>query len=109
MDVHVPQSITDALRARGVTVFTAQEDGHADAEDADLLVRAMAVNCVLFTRDRDLLQISATWQREGKPFSGLIYAHQLRVTIGCCVNDLALIAQVGEPEDLANRVEFLPL
>ena len=109
MDVHVPQGITDALRARNVPVITAQEDGHAGVEDAVLLSRASALNCVLFTRDADFLQICATWQRDGKAFTGVIYAHQLRVTIGGCVQDLAVIADVGMPEDLANRIEHLPL
>jgi hypothetical protein len=34
---------------------------------------------------------------------------RLRVTIGMCVRDLELIATAGNPEDLANRVEYLPL
>jgi len=109
MDVHVPQGITDALRARNVSVVTAQEDGYADADDAVLLARATALNRVLFTRDADSLQICAVWQREGKPFVGVVYAHQLRVTIGRCVRDLAIIADVGLPEDLASRIEHLPL
>lgn len=109
MDVHVPQGITDALRARNVTVFTAQQDGYAEADDAVLLARAAALNSVLFTRDADFLQICAAWQREGKPFAGVIYAHQLRVTIGRCVQDLAVIADVGTVEELADRVEHLPL
>jgi hypothetical protein len=40
MDVHVPQGITDALRARNVSVVTAQEDGYAEADDSVLLARA---------------------------------------------------------------------
>ncbi len=109
MDVHVPQGITDALRARNVAVITSQEDGYAEADDAALLTRATALSSVLFTRDADFLQICAALQREGKPFAGVIYAHQLRVTIGRCVQDLAVISDVGMPEDLANRVEHLPL
>lgn len=109
MDVHVPQGITDALRARNVPVITAQEDGYAEADDPVLLSRATGLNCVLFTRDADFLQICAAWQREGKPFAEVIYAHQLRVTIGRCVQDLAILADVGMPEDVANRIEHLPL
>jgi hypothetical protein len=48
-------------------------------------------------------------QTKGIPFSGVIYAHQLRVTIGICVRDLELIARVADSQDLENRVEFLPL
>jgi hypothetical protein len=42
-------------------------------------------------------------------FVGVVYAHQLRITIGRCVQDLELIAKASEPEELANRVEYLPL
>ena len=45
---------------------------------------------------------------EGIPFAGVIYAHQLRITIGRCVKDLELIAKAGEPEEMVNRVEYLP-
>ena len=41
------------------------------------------------------------------PFSGVIYAHPLKVTIGRCIDQLEIIANVGEPEDLAGQVEFL--
>lgn len=43
------------------------------------------------------------------PLIGIIYAHQLRVSIGTCVDDLEIIAEVGEPEDLVNGVRYLPL
>jgi predicted nuclease of predicted toxin-antitoxin system len=109
MDVHVPRGIVEALRARNVSVVTAQEDGYGEADDAVLLARATALNRVLFTRDQDFLQICATWQRDGIAFAGIVYAHQLRVTIGRCVQDLALMAEMNEPEDMANRVEHLPL
>jgi hypothetical protein len=43
------------------------------------------------------------------PFAGVIFAHPLRISIGTCVTDLGVLAKLAEPEDLANRVEFLPL
>lgn len=48
-------------------------------------------------------------QELGIGFSGVIYAHQLRITIGQAIRDLQLIVEVYEPEDIASRVEFLPL
>jgi hypothetical protein len=48
-------------------------------------------------------------QIEGIPFAGVIYAHQLHITIGDCIRDLELIAKASDPSDLADRVEFLPL
>jgi hypothetical protein len=109
MDVHVPRAITVALRARGVDVVTAQEDQAALLPDCDLLDRASAHRRVLFSRDEDLPAETTARQRSGRTFSGLIYAHQLRVTVGQCVNDLELIAKLCEPDDLLNRVEHLPL
>lgn len=109
MDHHVPQAITLGLRLREVEVLTAYEDGTYELEDADLLDRATELNRALFTRDDDLLAEAALRQRENIPFFGVIYAHQLRVSIGRCVQDLELLAKAGEPEDLRNEIVFLPL
>jgi hypothetical protein len=64
---------------------------------------------VLFSQDDDLLAEAKQRQIVGAPFSGMIYAHQLRVTIGRCVQDLELIAKAANSEELAHRVEFLPI
>jgi predicted nuclease of predicted toxin-antitoxin system len=109
MDVQVHRAITEGLRLRGVDVLTAQEDGAARLSDAELLGRATALGRVLFSQDEDLLREAAHRQREGTTFAGIIYAHQLKLTIGQCVRDLELIAHVSEPGDLAKRVEYLPL
>jgi hypothetical protein len=73
------------------------------------LDRASELGRVLFTRDDDLLAEAARRQREGIPFHGIIDAHQLRVSIGRCVQDLEIIAKAGEPTELLNGVMFLPL
>jgi len=78
-------------------------------DDPELLDRAGELERVLFTRDDDLLTEAIRRQKAEIPFRGVIYAHQLRVSIGTCVHDLEIIAKAGEPEDLINRVEFLPL
>lgn len=109
MDVHVRRAVTNGLRLRGVDVLTAQEDGHDRASDNDLLDRATELGRILFSQDDDLLREAAERQADGRFFTGVVYAHQLKVTIGQCVTDLELIARVGEPEDFANRVEYLPI
>ena len=109
MDVHVPAPITRALLRLGVDVKTAQEDGTTQLPDDKLLDRATELNRALFTRDEDLLAEAALRQTRGQFFAGVIYGHQLRVTIGRCISDLEIIAKAGEPEDLHNRVEHLPL
>ena len=109
MDHNVPRAITDGLKARGVDVLTSLEDGTSKLEDPELLDRAMELSRVLVTFDYNLLQEAAKRQRNQIPFHGIIYAHQLRVSIGGCIRELELIAKAGKLEDLENRVEYLPL
>lgn len=94
---------------RQVDVRTAQEDEAAELSDAALLDRATVLGRALVTFDDDLLAECAARQRQGTAFSGLIFGHPLRVSIGQCIRDLEVIATTGEPEDMRNRVEFLPL
>ena len=109
MDQHVPRAITVALRLRGVDLLTAYEDQASELEDPQLLDRASELRRVLFSQDDDLLREAVRRQREGVPFHGAIYAHQLQVSIGVCVRDLELIAQAGEPDDIVGQIQFLPL
>lgn len=109
MDHNVPRAIALALRLRDVDVLTAVEDGSHELSDPDLLDRASALGRALFTRDDDLLAEGARRQGEGLHFQGIIFAHQLRVSIGAAVADLEIIAKVAQPEELANGILFLPL
>jgi predicted nuclease of predicted toxin-antitoxin system len=109
MDVHVHGAITEQLEIRGIDVITAQDDGRGEDDDDQLLARATELGRAIFTQDEDFLTIAATWQEQSLEFAGVVYAHQLRVGIGKCVEDLELIAKCYEPVDLLNRVEYLPL
>ena len=113
MDHHVPKAITNGLRLRGVDVLTAYEDGTHEYEDGtheyeddDLLDRATKLKRVLFSQDDDLLAEAAKRIENNVPFYGVIYAHQLRVSIGVCVNDLEIIARAGEAEDITGKLVF---
>ena len=109
MDENVNRSITAGLRQRGVDVLTAQEDGRAGAPDEGILSRSTELGRVLFTQDDDLLREAKARQVEGISFSGVVYAHQLRITIGECVRDLQLVAEAAEPQELVDSVLYLPL
>jgi len=109
MDVHIRRAITVGLRLCEVDVLTAQEDGKARIPDPDLLERATELGRVLVTQDKDLLSEAAFCQQSGKHFAGIIYAHQLKITISQFIADLELIAKVGETGDFVNRVEYLPI
>lgn len=108
MDVHVPQSITEQLRRRGVDVLTAIEDNSATLADDRLLERVRELGRVIFTQDIRFKALAEEWQRQGRPFAGLIFGHQLGGTIGQFVRDLELIAQASSAEEWINTVEHLP-
>ena len=108
MDVHVPQAITEQLRRRGIDVLTAFEDGTEQLPDDQLLLRVTELKRILFTQDIRFRVLAETWQLKGKPFSGLIFGHQLGGTIGQFVKDLELIAKASEPEEWFYTVEYIP-
>ncbi len=107
-DVHVPRAIIDQLRRRGVDVLTADEDGQGEASDEALLQRAMALGRVLFTEDIRFKASAEEWQRQGRPFAGLVFGHQLGGTIGQYVRDLELLAKACDPSDRLSVIEYLP-
>ena len=109
MDVHVPAAITRGLRRRGVEVLTAQDDGTTRLSDPELLDRAAALGRLVFTRDRDFLAEAVRRQRAGLPFATVVYAHQLRVAIGQCVEELEIIAKTVAPDEIVGQIIFLPL
>jgi uncharacterized protein with PIN domain len=109
MDVHVRRAVTDGLRLRGVDVLTAQQDDASQIRDPELLNRATSLGRILFTQDEDLLREAKRRQQTGENFGGLVYAHQLNITIGECIADLVLIAESSDQHQWTNRVMFLPL
>ena len=109
MDHHVRGAVTAGLRRRGIDVLTAFDDGRAQVSDEELITRATELGRVLFTQDDDFLAIADDWQRVGRHFAGVVYAHQLRATVGQIVADLHLILEASTAEELRNSVLFLPL
>ena len=109
MDVHVHAAIAEQLRRRGVDVLTAQEDSALHFTDAQLLERSTTFGRVLFTYDIRFKALAEDWQREGKPFAGLVWGHPMRLTIGRIVTDLELIAKASDPAEWLTVVDQLPL
>ena len=108
MDHHIPHAIASGLRIRGVDVLSAVEDGSSQLDDETLLRRATELGRVLFSQDADLLRLASRFQRQGIAFAGLFYVHQLSLTFGQVIGDLEIAAKTLDPEEIANRTEFLP-
>ncbi len=108
MDAHVPQAITDQLRRRNVEVLTAIEDGRGQVSDEELLERALELGCVIFTQDIRFHVLALHRQRDHRPFSGLVFGHQLSATIGQFVHDLELIGKLSIASEWISTIERIP-
>ena len=108
-DVHVDRAIVGQLRLRRIEALTAQEDGSDRFSDASLLEHASRLGQPIVTHDIHFLAMAENWQRLGRPFCGLIFAHPMQVSIGQCVRDLEIIAKATDPKDWVSAVMRLPL
>ena len=108
-DVHVDHAIAAQLRLRHVDVLTAQEDAVGHLSDEALLEHASRLGRPIVTHDIRFQAMAESWQAQGRPFCGLVFAHQMRVSIGQCVRDLELIAKATDPPDWSSAVIRLPL
>jgi hypothetical protein len=97
------------LRPQRKQVGVVDEDNRTGTPDPSLLDRATELQRIIFSQDQDFLAEANRRQAEGISFPGVIFARQMRVTIGDCIQDLEIIAKASEPEDLANCVQYLPL
>lgn len=94
---------------RGVNVLIAQTDGTTRMPDPELLDRATSLSRILVTHDKDLLIEGTARQAAHKFFAGIIFAHPLHITLRRCIDDLELAAKICKPEEMANRILFLPI
>ncbi|MCE0524142.1 MAG: DUF5615 family PIN-like protein [Methylacidiphilales bacterium] len=108
-DVHVPGPVILQLRLRGVDIAAATEEGHERKTDEELLIVSTSLGRVMVTQDIRFRVLAEDWQRQGRLFAGLIFAHQRRVSFGDMVGDLELIARATDPAFWLNRIEQLPL
>jgi hypothetical protein len=67
------------------------------------------LNRVLFTQDKDLLAIASSWQADGVPFPGLVFAAQRGLSIGRMIDDLELLVCCATESELRSQVFYLPL
>ena len=108
-DVHVDHAIAAQLRLRQVDVLTAQQDNADRLSDDELLERARLLGRPLVTHDIRFHAMAEGWRQQGRPFSGLIFGHLMKISIGQCVKDLELIAKATDLQDWVGAVIRLPL
>lgn len=106
-DVHVVFAITQALRRRGMDVVTAQERGHNEADDTELLAEALADQRVMLTNDTDFLVLAARYAAQGEIFAPIYFWPQQGRPIGEVVRRVLREASVEDYTSACSRVHFL--
>jgi len=103
LDENGDPAVAEGLRRLGIDVTTTQEVRMLRASDEEHLEFARVGNRVIFTQDADFLRLHAA----GVAHAGIAYCHQHSRSIGQIVHGLTLIWDTLDPEDMANKVEFL--
>jgi hypothetical protein len=109
LDRNVDRAVRRGLRRREADVIDTDDDSTATLDDELLLARAADLGRVLFTHDDDFLAIAAQWRREGRDHAGIIYVHQLKLSVGEIIDNLEYLSKAHSPEELHNQVIYLPL
>ena len=108
-DVHFPGPVIRQLRVREVDILAATEEGTRELPDEELLALATSLKRVTVTQDIRFRVLAENWQVAGRPFAGMIYAHQRYVSYGQMILDLELIAKATDPDYWQSRIVQLPL
>jgi hypothetical protein len=64
---------------------------------------------VVFSQAVDIFHEFRACQASEVYGAGVVFGEQLTLTVGKTIQDLEIIGRVYDPEDIASRVEFLPL
>ena len=103
LDEHIPKGVVEGLRRRGVDVLTMQEADRSGDSDEKQLAFATREGRVLVTFDDDFLRLDSA----GVPHIGIVLSQTGRRTVGELIESLMLIANVIEPNEMKNHIEFV--
>jgi len=90
-------------------ILRIQDVGLVAAADPDVLAWAATDERVVMTHDvTTMIGFAATRLRRGQPLPGLLVVPS-QLSIGEAIADLALLLECTTPQEMANRILFLPL
>ena len=102
------RALVRALRARGVDVTTALEEGMIEREDAEHLNYATEQGRVLYSfNQEDFYRLHTTYLAQGKSHAGIILARQQHYSVGEQMRRLLRLIATRSAYEMKNWVEFL--
>jgi predicted nuclease of predicted toxin-antitoxin system len=103
LDEHLSPRIATSLRALGIDVTTAVEEGMLGWSDAQHIAWAREAARVIVTDDTDFLALAA----QSTEHAGIVFCRRSRNSLGAIIRFLRLVHDVMEPAELVGRVEYL--
>ena len=101
-------ALVRGLRARGVDVATALEEGMIERDDEEHLEFAAKANRALYSFNvADFYYLHSTYLSEGKEHAGLILTRQQQFSVGEQLRRLLRLIAKVPAEEMKTRVEFL--
>ena len=101
-------ALVRALRARGVNVTTALEEGMIERTDAEHLDYATEEGRVLYSFNQgDFYRLHTTYLAEGKSHAGIILARQQHYSVGEQMQRLLKLIATRSADEMRNWAEFL--
>ncbi|MBI3762983.1 MAG: DUF5615 family PIN-like protein [Chloroflexi bacterium] len=95
------------LKRRDVNAWSALDAKNLGLTDEKQLEYAVGEQAVIFTHDADFLQLAHEWAEHKREHFGVVYVHQEKLGLGECIRRLKEIADVFDPDDFKNHIEFL--
>ncbi len=104
------RSLVRSLRARGIDVTTAFDEGMIEMEDSEHLEFSTQLNRVLCSHNvGDFHELHTIFLNEGKIHAGIILAPQQRYSIGEQMRRLLRLIATKSAEDMKNNLELLSM
>lgn len=102
LDENIDPRVAAGLRLHGVDVTTSAGSGLLAASDQEQLDYIVREGRVIATQDTDFLRLHAA----GKPHPGIAFS-RVGQSVGDIIRGCRLIWELLDPDDMANRVEYL--
>lgn len=102
LDENANNAIADGLRRRGIDVTISVQVNLISASDKEQLAFAYSQGRVIFTQDRDFLELHYS----GVEHSGIVYCIKGSRTIGEILRQLILIWEVLNADEMVGNLEY---
>ena len=102
-DEHIPYSVVRGLRARGVEIFSIEEENLKSISDEDLLDYCHAKRRILLTNDRDFLVLA-----KEKNHSGIIYLVSQYTAVSEIIKSILQLIDTFSEENFGDALFYIP-